>query len=89
MENKRYLSEENASPGEKLLRRRELRALIPVSDMTIYRWERDGQFPRHISVNSRNYWLLSEVLTWISAQARGDPTRRRTTDHRQTDGLGS
>jgi len=43
---------------------------VPVSDMTIWRWERDGQFPRHLSVNGRNYWLLSEVRMWMAGQQR-------------------
>lgn len=56
--------------GERLLPRRELRSLIPVSDMTIWRWERDGIFPRHLSINSRNYWRLSELRDWMSSQER-------------------
>ena len=51
----------DAHGGEMLLPRRALRKLIPVSDMTIYRWERDGIFPRHLAINGRNYWRLSEV----------------------------
>jgi predicted DNA-binding transcriptional regulator AlpA len=57
--------------SERLLPRRELRMLMPVSDMTIWRWERDGQFPRHLSINGRNYWLRSEVHEWMAAQSRG------------------
>ena len=57
--------------SERLLPRRELRTLVPVSDMTIWRWERDGQFPRHLSINGRNYWLRSEVHGWVAAQKRG------------------
>lgn len=53
---------------ERLLPRRELRSLVPVSDMTIWRWERDGVFPRHLSINGRNYWRLSEVFDWIDRQ---------------------
>jgi predicted DNA-binding transcriptional regulator AlpA len=56
---------------ERLLPRRELRDLVPVSDMTIWRWERDRQFPRHLSINGRNYWLRSEVFDWMAAQSRG------------------
>jgi predicted DNA-binding transcriptional regulator AlpA len=55
---------------ERLLPRRELRALVPVSDMTIWRWERDGLFPRHLTINSRNYWRLSELRDWIERQER-------------------
>ena len=56
--------------SERLLPRRELRTLVPVSDMTIWRWERDGQFPRHLSINGRNYWLFSEVRMWMAGQQR-------------------
>jgi predicted DNA-binding transcriptional regulator AlpA len=57
------------SPGqfeERLLNRRMLRRLVPVSDMSIWRWEQAGQFPRHLTINSRNFWLLSEVMRWIA-----------------------
>jgi predicted DNA-binding transcriptional regulator AlpA len=62
--------------GERLLPRRELRRIIPVSDMTIWRWERDGLFPRHLSINSRNYWRLSELRDWMDCQARADSSPR-------------
>lgn len=58
--------------GERLLPRRELRNLVPVSDMTIWRWERDGQFPRHLSINSRNYWRFSEISDWIDRKKKGE-----------------
>ena len=61
----------NVHHQERLLTRRMLRQMVPVSDMTIWRWERDGLFPRHLTVNSRNYWLLSEVKAWLAAQKRG------------------
>lgn len=56
---------------ERLLNRKMLRALIPVSDMTIWRWERDGRFPLHLTVNGRNYWRFSEVIAWLERQRRG------------------
>jgi predicted DNA-binding transcriptional regulator AlpA len=58
------------SPQERLLTRRILRQVVPVSDMTIWRWERDGLFPKHLTINSRNYWLLSEVRIWLDAQSQ-------------------
>jgi hypothetical protein len=67
--------------GERLLPRRELRGLVPVSDMTIWRWERDGLFPRHLSINGRNYWQFrtgligskapnetAQLVGWINEQ---------------------
>ena len=56
---------------ERLLTRRLLRNLVPVSDMTIWRWERDGRFPQHLTVHGRNYWLHSEVKGWMTSQRRG------------------
>jgi predicted DNA-binding transcriptional regulator AlpA len=58
--------------GEMLLPRRALRKIVPVSDMTIYRWERGRIFPRHFSINGRNYWRLSEVQQWMDGQVRAD-----------------
>jgi predicted DNA-binding transcriptional regulator AlpA len=55
-------------PNERLLPRRELRRFVPVSDMTIWRWEAAGQFPHHLSINGRNYWLKSEIQTWLENQ---------------------
>jgi predicted DNA-binding transcriptional regulator AlpA len=60
------------SSGEMLLPRRALRKMVPVSDMTIYRWERGSIFPRHFSINGRNYWRLSEVQQWMDDQVRAD-----------------
>ena len=57
---------------EMLLPRRALLKMVPVSDMTIYRWERDGIFPRHFSINGRNYWRLSEVQQWMDGQVRAE-----------------
>lgn len=53
---------------DRLVPRRELRRLVPVSDMTIWRWERDSLFPRHVSINGRNYWRYSEIADWIARQ---------------------
>ena len=56
----------NLGHQEQLLSRRMLRKMVPVSDMTIWRWERDCLFPKHLTINSRNYWLLSEVNAWLA-----------------------
>jgi predicted DNA-binding transcriptional regulator AlpA len=47
--------------SDRLINRRQLRQKIPTSDMTIWRWEQQGTFPTHISINGRNYWRLSEI----------------------------
>lgn len=54
-------------PPESLITRRQLRLIIPASDMTIWRWERAGSFPRHIQINGRNYWRASDVNAWFAS----------------------
>jgi predicted DNA-binding transcriptional regulator AlpA len=51
--------------SDRLINRRQLRQQIPTSDMTIWRWQQQGIFPAHISINGRNYWRLSEVTAWL------------------------
>lgn len=55
---------------DRLLSRKERKARVPASDMTIYRWEKAGLFPKRISVGGRVFWRLSEILEWIEAQSK-------------------
>jgi prophage regulatory protein len=50
--------------GRRWLNRRQLRNCVPVSDMTVWRWEAAGKFPRHLTINGRSYWREDEVLRW-------------------------
>lgn len=63
---------------ERLIGKKELRQLVPVSDQTFWRWEHEidenGQpkFPRRIRLGSgrgRCAWRLSSVLAWIETKA--------------------
>lgn len=60
--------------------RRELRALFPVSDMTIWRWMRDPEvaFPRPTKLgrNGRNFWWLPEILEWERRRTTGSSVKR-------------
>jgi predicted DNA-binding transcriptional regulator AlpA len=60
----------NVHHHDRLLTRRMLRLMVPVSDMTIWRWEKGGTFPEHLSIYGRNYWRLSEVQNWMDRQRR-------------------
>lgn len=53
---------------DRLISRRQLRDHIDVSDMTIWRWQRAGTFPRHTTINGRNYWRMSDIMAWIERQ---------------------
>lgn len=56
----------------RLIGRKELLAIVPYSDVSIWRLERDGLFPRRITIGpNRVAWRLVEVLTWIDERAAG------------------
>jgi predicted DNA-binding transcriptional regulator AlpA len=56
-------------PEDRYINREELRAVIPASDMTIWRWQRDSEIafpvPVKLGDNGRNYWWLPDVRAWM------------------------
>src|SRR5258705_8643372 len=63
----KLLRQQHQEPNEdcRLINRRQLRKLIPVSAMTIWRWERAGLFPQHFLIGRTALWKLSDVLKII------------------------
>ena len=52
-----------------LINRKKLLAMIPLSERTIFNMEQRGEFPRRITLTSRNVaWDLAEVEEWIDAR---------------------
>lgn len=52
-----------------LINRRQLHAMIPLAERTIFNMEQRGEFPRRIVLTSRNVaWDLAEVEDWIEAR---------------------
>ena len=50
----------------RMLRRKELRLIVPLADSTIYEMERCGKFPRRFNLTPRCVvWNLTEVEAWI------------------------
>ncbi len=48
----------------------ELCRLLGKSRTTIWRWERDGRFPKRIQTGANSVaWLLQEIRDWIAARA--------------------
>jgi prophage regulatory protein len=47
------------------------RRLIPASEMTIWRWEKIGKFPKRSIIGGRAYWFLGEVLDAIGRRHDG------------------
>lgn len=54
----------------RVIRRKELCRMVGLSDVTIWRLEREGDFPKRISLGGNSVgWLEDEVVAWIAARA--------------------
>lgn len=51
--------------GDELLTRAMLRRLVPVSDMSLWRYIKANTFPRPMKFNGRRYWRLGDVREWL------------------------
>jgi predicted DNA-binding transcriptional regulator AlpA len=51
--------------------------VIPASDMTIWRWQRDSEIafpvPVKLGDNGRNYWWLPDVRAWMRRREERQP----------------
>lgn len=55
----------------KAIRFRELQRLIGISRSTVFRWERDGLFPKHFKLGKNSVaWLLSDIEKWLSERSK-------------------
>jgi predicted DNA-binding transcriptional regulator AlpA len=65
------------APEDRYINREQLRAVIPASDMTIWRWQRDSEiaFPVPVKLrdNGRNYWWLPDVRAWMRRRKERQP----------------
>lgn len=53
----------------RLIRRNELRRVIPLADSTIYELERRGEFPQRFFLTARCVvWDLAEVESWLQSR---------------------
>ena len=52
-----------------LIFRHERRQLVPISDTTVWRMERRGEFPRRIPISAKRVaWRRSEIEQWLAAR---------------------
>ena len=51
--------------SNRLINAAQLRALVPVSRMSVWRMQKRGQLPRHTVINGRAYWRYAEVVAAI------------------------
>lgn len=56
---------------KRIVRRQQLRLIIPLADTTIYEMEQRGEFPRRIYLTPRCAgWDLDEIEAWIEERRR-------------------
>ena len=57
---------------ERILRKKEVMRMVGLSDVSLWRRERDGTFPRRLKLGGGGRsvgWIYSEVREWIHARA--------------------
>ena len=61
---------------KRMLRRKELRLIVPLADTTIYEMERRGEFPSRFNLTPRCVvWDLAEVEAWIEQRRKDSDAR--------------
>jgi predicted DNA-binding transcriptional regulator AlpA len=61
-----------------LLSTSDVQKIAPVSNVTLWRWVRNGKFPAPIRVAKNNFWRSDEVGAWMDEMS----LRRATPDHK-------
>ena len=70
--NKSFLADRIPVSRGRIMRTREVVELLGLSRSTIWRMERNGQFPKHRSMGPRSVgWLDTEVQEWIGTRQCG------------------
>lgn len=61
---------------KRMIRRGELRQIVPLADTTIYELEQRGEFPRRFNLTARCVvWDLAEVEAWIEERRRASEAK--------------
>jgi len=67
---------------KRMIRRQELRAIVPLADSTIYEMEQRGEFPRRFHLTPRCVvWDILEVEAWIEERRKTSGARAETAPH--------
>ncbi|QHG22468.1 AlpA family transcriptional regulator [Pseudomonas sp. DTU12.1] len=71
------MEKESKKSSKVLISKKQLLAMIPLCERTIYNFEKQGKFPRRIALSSRKVvWDLAEVETWIDTCRHSGPAPR-------------
>ncbi|THD54560.1 MAG: AlpA family phage regulatory protein [Bradyrhizobium sp.] len=52
--------------NQRLISRRQLQQLLPISATTIWRLEKNGRFPKHVTIGGLNFWRVTEIHEYLS-----------------------
>jgi len=56
--------------GERIIRKPELLGMIGLSDATVWRMEKAGEFPRRLRLGGNSVgWFLGEIDGWLAKKA--------------------
>jgi prophage regulatory protein len=65
-----------------LILRHERKRLVPLSDTTVWRMERRGDFPRRIAISTKRVaWRRKEIEAWLARRESERPKPEVTGDH--------
>lgn len=55
-----------------IIRRRTVRQRVGLSDVTMWRWERDGKFPKRVALSDSGAvgWFEDEIDAWVAARIK-------------------
>ena len=62
---------------KELILRDERKRLVPLSDTTVWRMERRGEFPRRIAISTKRVaWRRSEIEHWLEQRVTAETCPR-------------
>jgi predicted DNA-binding transcriptional regulator AlpA len=59
----------------RLIDREQLKKLLPVSSMTVWRMERDGRIPKHFLIGRKAFWKLADLLNYLQKVTQGGDSK--------------
>ncbi|WP_292067930.1 helix-turn-helix transcriptional regulator [Brevundimonas sp. UBA7664] len=70
------MADQGAARIRRMIKKTELRRMVPLADSTIWEMEQRGQFPRRFALTPRCVvWDLAEVEAWLMLR-RENPIQR-------------
>jgi prophage regulatory protein len=55
---------------KRIIRKPEIRERLHISDATVWRWEKAGNFPKRIQLGGNSVgWIEDEIESWINQKA--------------------